>query len=236
MRPSNPYQFSISRAVTPLVALIWLAGCESDVPRTEPEGGFQAFAIAINSDSLPAFWETVSAENQAQFATALARLQDMPRLISRFQPAEQEQYRALAGITAIENLQTPYDLFTLLMTDLPLCRGERCLQGMTVSEVEPISDDAVQIRTSADQLYTVVRGDDAIWRVHAPVDDLFARSLQDIHNSCDNMRASAEFFGTGVDELTELRDLGFLPTEEEPLDSDGPAASDEPGSPTENRP
>ncbi len=197
---------------------VLLTACSEEVPRTEPEGGFNAFAVAVVSDNPAAFWETVSASNQQKFADALARLKDMERVITRFQPAEQEQYRTQAGIELIRTLETPFDLFVHVMADVPLCRGERCLQGMAVRELELVDDSEARILTSADQEFTVVRGADGFWRVEQPIDAFFDRSLVDVRTSYDNLTASAEFFGTGLDELTELRRLGFLPPESDTLD------------------
>jgi hypothetical protein len=198
-----------------------LGACSEELPRTEPEGGFNAFAVAVVSDSPAAFWETVSADNQRQFADALVRLKDMERVITRFQPAEQEQYRTQAGVDLIRTIDTPYALYEQVMAGVPICRGERCLQGMAVRETEMLGEDEARIRTSADQNFTVVRGEDGIWRVDQPIDAFFARSLTDVHNSYENLTASAEFFGTGLDELTELRQLGFLPEESGAVEESG---------------
>jgi hypothetical protein len=196
-----------------------LAACSGEEPLTEPEGGMHAFAVTYSaavSDGNPGpLYQTISDANHERLARALVELRDMETLLQRLQPSERDVYREQAGLPFAATLETPADLLAHLLSRAQLPTGERVIRGLAVDQVQPTDDpNVVTVVTIADETYTLHRGEDSIWRVHAPVDAWIERSLADLQQSQTNLAGIVDMFGSGTDELDELRRLGFLAPEE----------------------
>lgn len=196
-----------------------LSACSGDEPLTEPEGGMHAFAVtyaeAVTAGNSGPLYQTISDANHERLARALVELRDMETLLQRLQPSERDVYREQAGLPFAATLETPADLLAHLLSRAQLPTGERVIRGLAVDEVQPTDDpNVVTVVTIADETYSLHRGEDNIWRVHSPVDEWIERSLADLQQSQTNLAGIVDMFGSGTDELDELRRLGFLAPEE----------------------
>lgn len=206
-------------ALTILFSRLVIA-CASEAPLTEPEGGMHAFAVtyaeAVSEGNPGPLYQTISDANHERLSRALVELRDMEALLQGLQASEREVYREQAGLVFAASLAGPYDLMAHLLSRAQLPVGERVIRGMAVAEVQPTDDaDVVNVVTVAGETFTLHRGEDEIWRVHAPMDAWIEASLADLRQSRDNLAGIVDMYGTGADELDELRRLGFLAPEDE---------------------
>jgi hypothetical protein len=206
-----------------LTALSFGAGvsaCESDAPMTEPEGGMHAFAVtyaaAVSSGNPGPLYQSISNANHERLSRALVELRDMEVLLQGLQASEREVYREQAGLVYATTLAGPQDLLAHLISRAQLPVGERVIRGLATREVQPTEDPTiVQVVTVAGETFTLHRGEDEIWRVHSPVDAWIEGSLADLRQSRENLAGIVDMYGTGANELEELRQLGFLAPEAE---------------------
>jgi hypothetical protein len=197
-----------------------MVSCVSEAPLTEPEGGMHAFAVtyaeAVGEGNPGPLYQTISDANHARLSGALVELRQMEGLLQGLQESEREVYREQAGLVFAASLAGPYDLLAHLVSRAQLPVGERVIRGMAVAEVQPTDDaNIVNVVTVAGETFTLHRGEDQNWRVHSPVDAWIEASLADLRQSRDNLTGIVDMYGTGANELDELRRLGFLAPEDE---------------------
>lgn len=206
-------------------ALMFLTGafllsCAGEAPLSEPEGGMHAFAVtyaeAVSEGNPGPLYQTISAANHVRLSRALVELRQMEGLLQGLQESEREVYREQAGLVFAASLAGPYDLLAHLVSRAQLPVGERVIRGMAVAEVQPTDDaNIVNVVTVAGETFTLHRGEDQNWRVHSPVDAWIEASLVDLQQSRANLVGIVDMYGTGANELDELRRLGFLAPEDE---------------------
>lgn len=198
-----------------LGAALVAAGCSSEKPPTEPEGGLQAFARGVFAQSGRSVWTTLSARNQQLFADALDEMREMNEMVGYMQLSEQEEIRVRAGLDQLPNLQDPIDLFLLLWQPTRIDANERFLVGMTPDDVEEVDATTVSITTEADQTFTLVREGDGIWRVDQPLYGLLEPRVAQIRQNRENLRDTVALFGTGTNLREEMQRFGvWVPPEE----------------------
>lgn len=204
LAPSRPALASLV-----LVVAVLCAGCSEDVPITEPEGAWDAFSIALFAGDADGVWDLLAADTHARFGAAWEDLQAMDEMLRYLQASERAEVRRAAGLHMLDSLEGPEDLFAWMFVGTSVPRGDRHLDGAAVAEIV-VDGDHCQVETRAGQQFELVREEDGVWRVAAPLDAMFASRLDRIATNREHLRDTVTLFGTGADVREELRRYGLL--------------------------
>ncbi len=209
-------------AALAFAAAALVAGCSEDVPITEPEGAWDAFSIALFAGDADGVWDLLAADTHARFAAAWDDLQEMDEMLRYLQASERAEVRRAAGLHMLDTLEGPEDLFAWMFVGTSVPRGDRHLDGAAVAEFV-VDGDRCQVETRAGQQFELVREEDGVWRVAAPLDAMFASRLERIATNREHLRDTVTLFGTGADVRDELRRYGLLEPDDA-AEGEAPAA------------
>lgn len=210
-----------------LVALATVA-CKGEARLDDPSDALDAFAAALATGDPDLVWAMMSAENRQKYEDAVVTLREMDDMIGYLQSSEQAEFRVMSGADQLDTLVDGRALFRAQFDLTTIPSSEPVIGGLRAVEVVEDGDTAT-LETRAGQTVIMHRGEDGIWRVHAPLDALIDRQLARVQDNRVALRDTVALFGTGVDLRAELVEYGVLEPEALEADGDEPAADDDEG-------
>lgn len=204
--------------IAALLVALPLVACKSEARLDDPSDALEAFGAALASGEPDLVWAMMSETNRQKYEDAVVTLREMDDMIGYLQSSEQDEFRVMSGADQLETLHDGRALFRSHFDLTTISTSEPVIGGL--SAVEVVEDgDVATLETRAGQTVEMHRGDDGIWRVHAPLDALVDRQLAAIDANRVALRDTVALFGTGVDLRAELVEYGVL--EPEALEADG---------------
>jgi hypothetical protein len=185
------------------------AACAKEATLDVPEDALDAFAAALASGDPDLVWAMMSEENRQKYQDAVETLREMDAMIAYLQSSEQDEFRVMAGVDRLDTITDGRRLFHTHYESANIPDSEPVIGGLGAVEVVEDADTAT-ITTRAGQTIIMHRGDDGIWRVHAPIDALIDEQLAPIAANRVALRDTVALFGTGVDLREELVRYGVL--------------------------
>lgn len=188
-------------------------GCGDNAAPDEPEGGLEAFIVALSSGEPERVYDQLSDDTRALCEDAVVTLRDTADAIQLLQPSDQIDARRNTGVELLQRVESGADLFAQL-TDLtaipPLDEGSRFRTGLKPSTTVPVAADTVLIATKSGQEFELVRDADGMWRVREPMYGLLTSALGVVHGNRERVDDAIRLFGAGMEIDDELRELGLL--------------------------
>lgn len=190
-----------------------VAACGSDAAVTEPEGGLDAFVVALASGNTELVYQRLSADTHLVCEQALEAWRQTAEAIELLQASDQTDARAATGVEALERIDSPTRLFEAMtdLTALPvLSDSNRYTSGLKPRDTVAVAANTVIVVTRSGQEFEMVVGDDGQWRVREPMYSLVTGAVARLHANRERVEDAVRLFGVGAEIDDELRTLGLL--------------------------
>lgn len=197
----------LNRLLAIASAYALFAGCDSAAPPDSPEAGLNTFAVALFAQDSAAVWATLAPETQQLFAASYASLVKTKTLIARLPPADQALATEKTGVSILERVSSPQQLFAELLYKENIPTEAAFVDGIRV--VDSVQTDAAHatLVTASHQVYQMVRAGDGSWRVGSPVHEALTKGLAQVETNRSNVESAVEAAGSRARRGDALLDL-----------------------------